>query len=63
MPKDQLTRYATIAGLIVAFLSIIAATRAYGDDRYVKRADYEQDIGDMKADLRVLRCRVAGDCH
>lgn len=62
MAKDQLTRYAMIAGMVVALISIAAAARAFADDRYVKQADYRQDIGDMKADLRVLRCRVAGDC-
>lgn len=61
--KDALQKWGAILGIAVALLTITAAARALGDDRYVRRADYQRDIGDMKADLRVLRCRVAKDCE
>ena len=58
-----LHRWGALLAIVVAILTIAAVAFRVGDDRYVRQSDYKQDIGDMKSDLRVLRCRVAGDCR
>lgn len=61
--KVNLPRWATVLGIVVALLTIAAVAVNAGDDRYVKKQDYQADLHQMRSDLRVLRCKVAGDCE
>lgn len=60
--RDAIQRWATVLALIGSLLGVEAWARNTNDDRYVRRTQYEQDIGQMKGDMRVLRCKVAHDC-
>ena len=61
--KVNLPRWGTLVGIVLALLSIAAIAISAGDDRYVKRTDYQNDLHQMRSDLRVLRCVVAKDCQ
>ena len=43
--KVNVTRIATILGLIVAFVVLAAALRDFGDERYAKRGELEEVRG------------------
>ncbi len=60
--KVNLTRASVIVGVLVGLIVLLSAFVRFGDERYLRRLDYERDIADIRADLRVLRCKVARDC-
>lgn len=61
--KVNLTRAAVVLGALVALVAVTTAAMNVFDDRYVRRQEHAADLGQIKADLRVLRCAVAKDCR
>jgi hypothetical protein len=57
-----------LCGLLIQFLTGAADYGSRGEKiqalevKKLDREEYYRDIGEMKADVRVLRCQLAHDC-
>jgi hypothetical protein len=60
--KVNVTRIGVIVGVIVAFVVLLSAVKSAGDERYVTRPEYLRDVGDIKSDIRAMRCEIVKDC-
>ena len=60
--RVNVTRIGIILGALVAFVVLASAFRGWLREEYVMRGEYQQDIGQIKADVRVLRCELVKDC-
>lgn len=65
--RERRIPVSTAIAIAMAALSLLTAAVQYGRrdktlDQKVDRDEYYRDIGQVKADLRVLRCYVAKDC-
>lgn len=60
--RVSLTRLGIILGALVALVALTTAFKSILDERYVQRAEFQRDLMDMRADIRVLRCQLVKDC-
>ena len=67
--KISLAKVSIGLGALVALVMLTTAFKGWLTEQYVTRTEYQQDaaatradIASMRADLRVLRCKVAQDC-
>lgn len=66
--RAKLTELGVILSLIGLTITLLSSAVRFGQrdaqiDKKLDREEYYRDIGQIQADLRVLRCRVAKDCQ